>query len=470
MPSTATASPTVPGPPLDPVYGSLGNHARFLRDPVGYLARCYDNYGLIAAIARGAPSMLFAFGLDHNRFLLTQTDVFHTTGLTVPGPFSTAQRRVGYGLFSMNTTRNRQRRRMVMPPLHKKVVESYGDRMVRIVNRFLDHWQGRHQLDMLEQMRHLSLTLSSAILFGLDIGANKPSIGDTIERWLKMNSSVAVRLSPKGRPSAAYGRMMRFAQEVEQQILHLIQQKRAAGQMGDDMLSILVRASDERRDGMSYSELLGQVSLLLAASYETTADSLNWVLFLLAQHPRVANELLDELHGVLHGDMPTVAGLGRLPLLDRVIKESMRLLPTVVYNSRTNITPIQLGPYTLPKGTIVIFSHYITHRMPDLYPQPDRFLPHRWGGIRPSPYAYLPFGAGPRMCIGASFAMQTIKIVLAMILQRYRFTVVPHSRIDRRVRITLTCRYGMPMQIAPQDRCFKRSPFRGNLHQMIDLG
>ncbi len=468
MPPTATARSMIPGPPLDPVYGFLGNHAHFLRDPVSYLTRVYRDYGRIAALARGAPSILFAFGPDYNRLLLTHTDVFHSTGLTVPGPFSTAQRRVGYGIFSMNAAGHRRRRRLIMPPLHKKAVESYGRRMIDIVGRFLDRWDGQHQVDMLEQMRRLSLTLSSIILFGLDIEPHRSPIGDTIERWLRMNSSVAVRLSPKERPSAAYRRMIRFAQRVEDQILQLIQQKRATANPGNDVLSLLVQASDEGRDGMSHPELLGQVSLLLAASYETTAASLNWVLFLLAQHPGVAVDLIDELQGVLRGGTPDPEYLHKLPLLDRVVKESMRLLPTVAYNSRTNITPIQMGPHLLPKGTTVIFSHYITHRMRDLYSSPYRFKPERWESARPSPYAYLPFGAGPRMCIGAMFAMQAIKITLSMILQRYRFNVVPGSRIDRFVRITLTCRCGMPMQIVPQDRGFHRTAFRGNLHEMIE--
>ena len=227
--------------------------------------------------------------------------------------------------------------------------------------------------------------------------------------------------------------MTGLAQQLEQEVMTIIDRKRASrdGGGGTDLLSILLHAHDRGEPGFGRAELVGQIIVLLAASYETTADALNWTLFLLAQHPSVMADLYDELTGTLAGDPPTVAQLDELPLLDRVLKESMRILPPIAYNSRTCITATRLGSHELRKGTTVVFSHYITHRIPDLYPKPKRFIPDRWLTLRPSPYAYLPFGAGPRMCIGKAFSIQAIKIALAMILQRHRVRVVPGSRIDR---------------------------------------
>jgi cytochrome P450 len=128
-----------------------------------------------------------------------------------------------------------------------------------------------------------------------------------------------------------------------------------------------------------------------------------------------------------------------------------------------------LGEFELPQGSTVALSQYVTHRIPELYPEPQKFAPDRWFATNPAPYAYLPFGAGPRQCVGYPLAMMTLRISLAMILQRYRFTLAPGSRIDRRVGITLSPKYGMPMLISPQDRQFKRSKIRGNIHQMVQL-
>jgi cytochrome P450 len=183
----------------------------------------------------------------------------------------------------------------------------------------------------------------------------------------------------------------------------------------------------------------------------------------------VTADLVDELHSTLHGDAPSLDQLNQLPLLERVIKESLRLLPPVSYYSRSNIEPTRLGPYPLRKGTTVVLSHYVTHHLPDLYPQPERFLPDRWRTLNPSPYAFLPFGAGPRMCVGATFALQTLKIALAVILQRYRLEVIPDARIDRQVTTTLWPKHGLPMRLHRQDRCFSSTPVCGNIHEMVEL-
>jgi cytochrome P450 len=117
----------------------------------------------------------------------------------------------------------------------------------------------------------------------------------------------------------------------------------------------------------------------------------------------------------------------------------------------------------------VMYSEFITHRMPELYPQPARFDPHRWLGPEPSPFAYIPFLAGPRRCLGAEFAMLEMKIVLAMVLQRFRLEIPPNTRVDRAVVFTLLPKYGLPMRVLPQDRLFHSTPVRGNIHELVDL-
>ena len=137
-----TAETIIPGPPRDPVYGWRGNYARFLRDPVGYLTYLYENYGELASIAEGETKILFAFGPQYNRDILKNIDVFFTTGLTVPGPIGSAQRRAGYGLFSTNGDQNKRHRQVVMPPFHRHSVGAYRDAMVESVEAQLQGWDG----------------------------------------------------------------------------------------------------------------------------------------------------------------------------------------------------------------------------------------------------------------------------------------------------------------------------------------
>jgi cytochrome P450 len=195
------------------------------------------------------------------------------------------------------------------------------------------------------------------------------------------------------------------------------------------------------------------------------------MLFLLAQHPPVATELADELSADLHGEAPTLHQLERLPVLDRVVKESMRILPASFYVQRVSALPVELGPFRLHRGAVVIFSQYMTHHMPELFPEPERFLPDRWRTITPSPYAYLPFGAGPRLCLGGPLALLTVKLTLAVLLQRCRFSVVPGARIDGKVTSTMLApASGMPMRVALLPAAFAAAPVVGNIHEMVTLG
>ena len=220
---------------------------------------------------------------------------------------------------------------------------------------------------------------------------------------------------------------------------------------------------------MTDAELVGQATILFGASFETTASTLTWTLLLLAQHPHVMARLMDEFDQVLASDIPTCEQLTQLPYLDCVIKESMRILPPVPFTIRAAERDTEMDGLRVPKNSRVICSHYLTHHLPELYPEPERFLPERWRTIDPTQYEYFPFSAGPRACIGAMFAWQVLKISLAMMLQRFRFTIVPGTRVDRAVRITMTPRYGLPMLIEKNDRRFTASELQGQIHEMVAL-
>jgi cytochrome P450 len=192
--------------------------------------------------------------------------------------------------------------------------------------------------------------------------------------------------------------------------------------------------------------------------------------FLLAQHPTIMRELMDELDRVLGGDAPTREQLPRLSFLDRVIKESMRILPPVPFTIRAaDEDQIPMGSLTLSHGARVICSHFLTHHLADIYPEPELFRPDRWREVDPTQYEYMPFSAGPRACVGATFAIQVLKISLAIMLQKFRFTVMRGAQIDRVVRITMNPRYGMPMVLHENDRWYESSEVRGQIHEMVNL-
>jgi cytochrome P450 len=443
---------------------------QFFQDPIGYLQSLAEAHGNIVAINNGYKPMVIAFGPEYNQPIFSRPEQFYSNLFVLPGPKGSAARRLGMGLISMNSEQHKRHRRLLMPVFHKRMVETYRDSLVDTVETVLARWQTGQVRDLAREASQLALQSNSKILFGFDDPEAAYRIGSMMEEILERNTKLGISgLLPVEGASQAYQELVAVTERLEKALLVLIERKRAAGCEANDVLSILIRTHDEDGSRMTNDDLVGQACILFGAANRTTASALTWTLFLLAQHPMILADVVDELDSVLHGEPPTAAQLNQLELLDRVLKESLRILPPVAFGTRTANEAVELGPYRLAKGTTVLFSQYITHHMPELFAEPERFWPDRWLTISPSPYAYIPYGAGPRLCIGAPLATATLKIALAMMLQRFRLTVVPNTRIDRKVAVTLVPAQGMPMRIHPPDRKFARSPVQGNIHAMVTL-
>jgi cytochrome P450 len=442
----------------------------FYRDPIGYMRRLRQSHGNVVGWERDNGNIVFVFGPEYNRRLLTDQELFFSDPFnTLPAPPNSALRTLRSGLLNMNGEHHKRQRRLMLPAFHKKHVESYRDDMVALTQGTLDRWFVGQPLDIAAEMQQLTMTIGTKTLFGLHVTPRAASTGSLIQQVVDLLIAPSVHLLPFNLPGTAYRKLCRVAEQLQAAVAEMIAQKRAQGCEHSDVLSMLIQARDEDGSAMTDIELVAQAYTLFVAGHETSSNALNWTLFLLSQHPRILNDLRDELAGVLRGAPPTIEQLGQLPLLERVIKESMRLLPPASYGSRVSTAPFQLSSYNLPKDAMIVFSQYITHHLPELYPEPECFLPQRWERITPSLYEYLPFGAGARMCIGATFAMMEIKIVLAMLLQQYGLMLAPQARIDRSLKVTLAPQHGMPMITLPADRPVPFVAARGNIHEMVDL-
>ncbi len=450
-----------------------GEYLRFFFNPVGTICRLYKKYGPITALGRVGfkqprDLLLFAIGPEFNRLLFSDPNLFRPTGLILPGPRNSAQRRVRFGLTRMIGDQHRQQRQLVAPPFHRCAVRGYHDIMVDVVNTEIAEWKTGTGINMHEKVSTLTLRIASAVLFSRDPAEAYP-IGRMLEDWVHRCFSMGVWILPLPVPGTPYYGMLRQAGRIEKAFLTMIARRRAQSGARSDVLSLLMEARDNEGRAMTDTELVGQASILFIASFETTTSALTWSLFLLAQHPAVMHQLMDEIESVLGDAPPRAEQMPQLPFLHWVIKESMRILPPVPYTVRVAQQSLKVGPFEVPQETRVIASHYLTHHLPDLYPEPERFRPERWRNINPTQYEYLPFNAGPRTCIGGAFATQVLKISLAMILQRFRFTVVPRTRINRIVAISMNPRHGLPMIIAKKDRNYSVSEVRGQIREMVDF-
>jgi cytochrome P450 len=447
----------------------------FFQDPVGCLSRAYRRIGPVAVAGQVIPGLFrerrhaLALGPEFNRQVFGDPVTFRTTGQVLRGPAGSAMRRVREGLTAMNGEKHRKQRQLILPLFAKKAFDGYCADMAAVAGSLIEHWPAGTTVDMAELLRQLALRSSARLLFGREDPARAESLGAMLRQLLKRNFDPVVWLWPVNCPGTPYRGLIKHAERLERELLDTVKRRRATPAQHADMLDILIRARDENDAMMTDQELIGQSAVLFGASYETQSNAMTWTVFLLVQHPEVMADLWDELDRTLGGAPPTIPDLDRLPLLDAVLKESMRLLPPVPFTIRSVTRPVEVGGAPLRNGDRVICSHYITHHLPDLYPEPERFLPERWSEIKPSQYEYLPFSAGPRFCVGRTLAMTMMKVSLAMIVQRWRFTILPGSRISRSVKVTMGPKYGLPMAIHKQDRRFESVRVRGNIHEMVDL-
>ena len=506
----ADTPPTAPGPEPTRWLGALPRLLAFGRDSIGVAGRLFEQYGPIASIVR-APARIMSPGGKYvvvvngpalNREILTQHERYKMYAL--PGTFfpeeadlararatgghlgrATAERlrpiqRTLTGLFHVNGDEHRRHRRLLQPAFNKTRIDAYRDDMVALTNRMLEEWRVGQERDVHADMTELTLRIATKTLFGEDAGDRGISLARMMQQWLvaMFSPGTLLRLDVKGFP---YHRWLDLTRRIDDETVAILRDKQAAiarrqagAPIGADVLSMLIAARDEDGSALDDDDLIGHTGVIFAAGHETSTNALAWTLFLLAEHPAVANELVAELASVLHGDAPTVEQLGKLPFLDAVVKESMRVLPPVPLHPRIVGEDHELSGHFLPASTELFLSIFHMHHDRAIFPDPNRFDPSRWSKIKPSVYEYNPFSAGPRMCIGAAFATMEIKIALAMLLQRFRVERTPGARIDRRVAITMAPKHGLPMRIRKNDGAWfaarRRLPaVRGNLREIVDL-
>ena len=481
---------TIPGPQTLPLIGRILNVIRFGQDCIGYSNQLFKTYGNVVSLAAlggtnvysadaDCPGTILAYGPEIIRQVTNQHHIYHKRPLsgTLYRQRDKSKRtqplnNFGVGLFGVNEEAHLQQRKLMMPAFHKNKVESYCDEMITMTQSEIDNLSTDQPCEISKFMQRLTLRIATKTLFGEDINAVDSTAGEVLQEVLNCQRASSITLFPFDVPGLVFHRYLNLLAQYETKIKKIIAEKRAKGANDNDVLSMLIQARDEESGHpLSEEELIAHTGVIFVAGHETTANALTWTIFLLSQHPHVTGDLVNELDSVLHGQPPRIEQLHQLPLLDRVIKESMRVLTSVPWNGRVTSETTELGGYELPKGTEVFVSIYHTHHMPEIYQDPEAFKPERWETINPSIYEYNPFSAGPRLCLGAAFAMMEIKIVLAMLLQSFRWEYIASQKIERAGVLSIKPKYGLSMMVRPQDREFNQGVgnVEGNIRETVKL-
>ena len=391
-------------------------------DPLGAMGRWRDRFGDIVPLRFGPLRALMAFGpIEVTQVLVAHAkDYRKSLGIRALIPV------LGKGLLTDEGDSWLRSRRLIAPAFHRERVGEYAAAMVDAASLQTSTWRDGQTIDMSAEMAALTLRIAARVLFDADVS---PRIDEIARLGAEIQDHYFDRLNslrfliPPWLPTPANRRLARNARRFDAIVDELIAEHHQDDDQRD-LLSMLLAARDEHGVAMSRVEVRDHVVTLLLAGHETTALALTWAWLLLSAHPAARSALETELDTVLGGRPPTPADVAALPYTRAVIDEVLRLRPPAYATGREAVRDTSIDGRPLPKGRIVFVSMSATHRDPRFFPEPDTFRPERWldGLERRLPRgAFFPFGLGPRMCVGASFAMLEATLILATCVQRWRF-------------------------------------------------
>ena len=423
----------------------------FVRDRLAPLKDIAGRYGDVAFFTiAGAPYAL----LNHPDYvrdvLITRNRAFHKgVGL------ERAQVLLGKGLLTSEDEQHQRQRRLIQPAFHRERLQGYAGTMVSFAERFASRWLEGEMRDVAHEMALLTLAIAGKTLFDTDVEDRADVIGAAVTQAL---AAFNIALMPYGDrlvnwPIPPARRFRDAKSRLDAIVYQMIGERRASGAAGCDVLSTLVAARDEEANGagMTDLEIRDEVMTLLLAGHETTANALTWTWYLLSQYPQVRERVESEVTRVCGDRLPTVEDLPSLTYTRAALSESMRLFPPAYLVGRRALAEYAVPntDYVLPARTVVFISQYLLHNDARFWDAPEAFRPERWLGGEPARhrYAYFPFGAGPRICIGEQFAWMEAVLVLATIARHWRLDFDPTRKIAIQPTITLRPKYGMRMRI-----------------------
>ena len=418
-----------PGPKGHPILGVM---PEFNRDTLGFITRCRD-YGDVVRARFFYVTAYFLYHPDDIEYVVSTNAKNFVKSMSLRSNFF--QRLVGNGLLTSEGEIWKRQRRLAQPAFHRQRISAYGDVMVDYAQRMIATWRAGEVRDIHRDMMRLTLEIVVRTLFNADVSQDADKVGRALSEIVKPFSSQATIkwILDNRLPTPAHRRFHRASQNLDDIVYRIIADRRASGLDQGDLLSMLLEAQDEDGSQMTDKQLRDEVMTIFLAGHETTALTLCWTWYLLAQNPLVEQKFHAELDNVLGGRLPTLEDLPRLKYTDMIARESMRLYPPAYGLGREAIEECEIGGFRVPRKTQVFMFQWATQRDPRFFPEPDEFHPERWTEEFTSSlpkYAYFPFGGGPRFCIGNTFAMMEIVLVLATIGQRFRLPLVPDHPVS----------------------------------------
>jgi cytochrome P450 len=429
----------------------LGNAGALQRDPLGFGLTMTHQYGDVVRMRFFAWPAYLVNHPEGVKHILQVNQLNYNKDLY---PYKALKPLLGRGLVTNDGEGWLHQRHLMQPAFHRKRLTAFGTLMTGATVAMLDRWEDladRNQpLDVAAEMLRLALCIAGKALFSIDLSDETRTIGQAVTTVNKLLTAYLSTPFPPLNVPTPRNRRLQVAYRTLDQVVHgIITQRRQQITDPGDLLSMLLAARDEETgQGMDDQQVRDEVITLLLAGHETVSTALTWTWYLLSHYPDVERRLHTELETVLGGQRPAVDHLAKLSYTRMVLEEALRLYPPAWVFGRKAIADDEIGGYFIPAKSMIVLSPYLTHRHPAFWENPElfdpeRFTPERSAG-RPH-YTYFPFGGGPRMCIGSTFALMEMQLILATVAQRYQLHLVPGHPVEPEALLSLRPRYGLRM-------------------------
>lgn len=426
------------------------NYFSLRRDMLSFLERATQEHGDIVYFKMGPQDVYFLNHPDYIKDVLVTRQQNFIKGRAL----QRSKRLLGEGLLTSEGSFHTRQRRLAQPAFHRQRIGSYADVMTEYAERVSARWQDGSQLDIAHEMMQLTLAIVGKTLFDADVEEEAQEIGEALTTIINLFNAMLLPFSEllEKLPLPQNKRFEKAKRRLNETIYRIINERRESGEDHGDLLSTLLFSQDEEGTGcMTDEQVRDEVMTIFLAGHETTANALTWTWYLLSQHEDVEARLHAEIDEVLkERTRPTVEDLPLLSYTEMVVAESMRLYPPAWAIGRLAAKDTDIGGYRIPTGSLVLVSQYVTQRDARFYREPTRFDPERWTAeareSRPQ-FAYFPFGAGARRCIGEAFAWMEGVLLIATLARKWRMRHVPDHPVALQPLITLRPKHGMLMTV-----------------------
>jgi len=408
----------------------FGHLPQFARDPLSFLTHCARHYGDFVPLRFGPRNVYLLNHPSFNEYVLGSHSRQFKKTLGYRTPFM--RRLFGEGLLTSEGQYWTRQRRLAQPAFHRDHITRYAEIAQETSARRFNRWNSGGSIEIHGEMLGLTTEIVIKTLFSSEVPRQIEALKDASEAVMKQFTMQwkPWRFLLAFLPTPTLARYKKTMQQLDDYIYGLVAERRARPGMSDDLLSLLLRAQDDEGIGMTDQQLRDELVTLMVAGLDTSAVTLTWLFYLLSRHPAVETRLWEEVDAVLGGQPPSFSDLPSLKYTEAVIKETMRLYPAAWVIGREALEDCRLGENFIGKGSSVIMSQWVSHRDARHFSDPETFAPERWArNPEPPKYAYFPFGGGPRVCIGNSFAMMEMTLIAAAAAQRFQFSHAPAEEV-----------------------------------------